>query len=218
MSYNRYVYKKIVDQKQEIINSLKALTEACKECKAEYRIIGSTVLVAYKNNIFRRIHDIDIILDGESSNCVFDFLKQRGFSFRKRRWAGFAWFEAEKPGYLGLTFFLVGEFTKEYFTWKFSKTGELRINEDYLKPTEYTFEGVRFIGIPITSAIAGIKQAFLNPKRSLDKKMLGEEIRNSKVRIYDNINVYVRSMKIPYLYDIFSFFYNIYGGLRVGFG
>ena|SRR3990167_4508936 len=206
------------EQRQEIIQSLKAITDVFRECKAEYRIIGSTLLVAYKNELFRRIHDIDIILDAKSKTSVFDILKKKGFIFKKRRWAGFTWFEAEKPGYLGLTFFLVGEFAKEYFTWKFSKRGELRINATYLEPTEYVFDGVRFVGIPIASAIAGIRQAFLNPKRSLDKRILDKEMKRSKVRIYNNINVYVKGVKIPYLYDLFSFFYNIYGGLRVTFG
>ena len=126
--------------------------------------------------------------------------------------------EAKKNGCLGLTFLLIGEFKKDYFTWRFMKFFELRIRADYLQPTEYGLGNIKFIGIPISSAMAGIKQSFLNPKRKLDKRVLGNEVIKTKVKTYNNISVYIFCLKLPYLYDIFSFFYNIYGGFRVMFG
>ncbi|MBI2049438.1 hypothetical protein HYT32_00780 [Candidatus Roizmanbacteria bacterium] len=206
------------DQKKGIANSLKILTDIFRLCKAEYRIIGSVLLVAYKNQVFRRIGDVDIILDAENKERVYKHLEAEGFRFTQKQWGGFHWVEGEKANHLELTFFLVGKFTKEYFTWRFFKIGELRINANYLKPTGYKFGGVTFIGIPITSVVAGIKQAFLNPKRSLDKKILREEIKSLKTSTYNSIHVYLGGIKIPYLYDVFSFLYNIYGGSRVLFG
>ena len=95
---------------------------------------------------------------------------------------------------------------------------ELRIKSEYLRPTEYLFEDAKFTGIPISSAIAGIRQSFLNPKRKLDKKILKEEMKNTKVKTYNNISVYIFGIKLLYLYDLFSFFYNIFGGIRVILG
>jgi len=205
-------------QRQQIGNSLKTITEVFGSCNANYRVLGSTLLVAHMNRVFRHINDVDILLDIKAKNCVFEKLKNYGFELEQKKKAGFSWFEAKKNGYLGLTFLLIGEFEKSYFSWRFMKFFELRIKADYLHPTEYNFENEKFIGIPISSAIAGIRQSFLNPKRKLDKQVLGEKIRKTKVKTYNNISVYIFSLKLPYLYDLFSFFYNIYGGIRVMFG
>jgi hypothetical protein len=206
------------NQKQQIGKSLKAIAEIFSTCGADYRVLGSTLLVAHTNRVFRHINDVDVLLDIRAKNCVFERLKNYGFELERKTKVGFSWFEAKKNKHLGLTFLLIGEFEKNYFSWFFMKFFELRIKADYLNPTEYNFENAKFIGIPISSAMAGIKQSFLNPKRKLDKQVLGDEVIRTKVKTYNNISVYVFGLKLPYLYDLFSFFYNIYGGIRVMFG
>src|SRR3989338_9677437 len=206
------------NQKQQIGNSLKTITEVFGSCNANYRVLGSTLLVAHATRVFRHINDVDVLLDIMARDCVFEKLKNYCFELERKTKSGFSWFEAKKNDYLGLTFLLIGEFEKNYFSWRFMKFFELRIKADYLQPTEYNFENVKFIGIPISSAIAGIRQSFLNPKRKLDKQILENEVNKSKVKIYNNISVYIFGVKLPYLYDSFSFLYNIYGGIRVMFG
>ena len=206
------------NQKQQIGNSLKTITEVFGSCNANYRVLGSTLLVAHANRVFRHINDVDVLLDIKAKNCVFEKLKSYGFELEQKTKTGFSWFEVKKNGYLRLTFLLIGEFERNYFSWRFMKFFELRIKADYLHPTEYNFENEKFIGIPISSVIAGIRQSFLNPKRKLDKQVLGEEMSRTKVKTYNNISVYIFGLKLPYLYDLFSFFYNIYGGIRVMFG
>ena len=161
-------------QQEQISNSLKTITEIFSSCNASYRVIGSTLLVAYTNKVFRHINDVDVLLDIQAKDCVFEKLKNYGFKLERKTKAGFSWFEAKKNGYLGLTFLLIGKFSKNYFSWHFMKFFELRIRADYLQSAEYNFENTKFIGIPISSAIAGIRQSFLNPKRKLDKQVLGE--------------------------------------------
>lgn len=205
-------------QREQISKSLKAMAEIFESCNADYRVLGSALLVSHTNKVFRRVNDIDVLLDIKTKDCVFEKLKNYGFQLEKKKKAGVSWFEAKKNGYLGLTFLLIGEFKKNYFSWYFMKFFELRIKADYLRPTEYGFENAKFIGIPISSAVAGIRQSFLNPKRKLDKQVLGDEAIKTKVKTYNNISVYIFGLKLPYLYDLFSFFYNIYGGFRVIFG
>ena len=180
--------------------------------------MGPILLVAHTNRVFRHINDVDVLLDIRAEDCVFKKLKNYGFELERKTKAGFSWFEAKKNGSLGLTFLLIGKFEKNYFSWHFMKFFELRIKAGYLHPTEYNFENEKFVGIPISSAIAGIRQSFLNPKRKLDKQVLGEEMNKTRVKTYDNISVYIFGLKLPYLYDLFSFFYNIYGGIRVMLG
>lgn len=205
-------------QRQQIGQSLKTTTEIFCGCGADYRVLGSALLVAYTNRVFRHINDVDILLDIKSKDCVFEKLRKLGFELNKKTKLGFSWFEAKKNGYLGLTFLLMGKFNEKYFSWRFMKFFELRISADYLYPTKYNFGKIEFIGIPISSAIAGIRMSFLNPKRKLDKQVLGDEVIRTKVKIYDNIAVYISGIKLPYLYDLFSGLNNIYGGIRVMFG
>jgi hypothetical protein len=208
----------VEDQRAQIKKSLQVMTEVFGSCGAEYYVLGSVLIVAYKNKVFRRIGDVDIVLDAKSKDCVFRKLEECGFVFRKHSKAGFTWVEAGKEGHLGLTFLLVGNFDSEFFSWRFMKICELRITHDYLEPTEYEFEGVKFVGIPISSVVAGIKQSLLNPKRRLDKQLLQKELMENKAKTRGNISVYIGNLKIPFLFDVFSFFYNIYGGIRVMFG
>ncbi len=205
-------------QKQQIVGSLKAITGIFKQCDADYRILGSVVLVAHLKKVFRRINDIDILLDARAKDCVFEKLKGSGFEIEKKRKAGFSWFEANKERHLGLTFLLIGEFTKDYFSWRFLKFFELRMRTSYITPTAYDFEDISFVGIPISSAAAGIRQSFFNPKRALDAKVLQDELTRSKIKVYNNISVHLGGIKLPYLYDAFSALYNMYGGIRVLFG
>lgn len=206
------------DQIQQIGNSLKIITAIFKTCNADYRILGSILLVAHTGKIFRHINDVDILLDVRAKNCVFKELENYGFKLEKKTKMGFSWFEAKKDKYLDLTFLLVGEFSKSYFSWRFMKFFELQIRADYLRPTEYNFETVKFTGVPFSSVVVGIRQASLNPKRKLDKEILGDEAIKSKVKTLNNISVYIAGIKLPLLYDLFSFTYNIYGGIRIMFG
>ncbi len=207
------------NQKPQILRSLKLAVKIFNECKANYRIVGSMLVTSIAKRIFRRVGDLDVLLDNKSYPIVLHKLEESGYVLKKKNWGFFKWIEAEKIDCLGFTFLLVGDFTDTYFTYRMFPHVELRIRIEYLNPTNYSFEEVTFVGIPRSSVMAGIRQAFLNPKRKLDKQILLEFTKNdTSQQTYDNLQVFIFGIKIPYLYDIFSFFYNIYGGFRVMFG
>lgn len=206
------------DEKERLGKSLKITVKALEECNAEYRVLGSVLIAAHVNRVFRRIGDLDLLIAKKDKDCVFKKLEREGFRFVKKHWGFFSWIEAHKKDYLGLSILLIGDFHPSYFSYHFLKIFELRIKSEYLKPTKYQFCGVSFVGIPTSSVLAGIKQAFLNPKRKVDNATMAETRQKVKFKTYGNINVYVAGVKIPFLYDAFSFLYNIYGGIRVMFG
>jgi hypothetical protein len=205
-------------EKEAVTKTLRLAVETFRSCNSEYRILGSTLIAAHVGRVFRHIGDLDVLLDERSRDCVFEKLRNEGFTIQEKRKTGFRWTEAVKEGHLGLTFLLVGAFAEDGFSWRFSKACELRIKSDYLTPTQYNFDNVHFIGIPMSSVLSGIHQSFLNPKRKIDKKVLEGEVSKEGVRTYGNIHIYVFGIKIPFLYDLFSFVYNMYGGIRVLFG
>ncbi len=206
------------EEKQNIINSLRLAVKIFKDCEADYRILGSVLIVAHLNRVFRHIGDLDVVLDRQHKNCVFKKLEDHGFELIKKQWGFFKWIEAEKKGHLGFSFLLIGDFKSDYFSYRFLNIFELRIKDAYLKPTPYSFGKVEFVGIPTSSVVSGIRQSFLNPKRKLDKQVLANEMKKRKKQHYGNINVYLFGIKLPFLYDAFSFLYNIYGGVRILFG
>ena len=204
------------DQKPQIVRSLKLALQIFKDCDANYRIVGSMLVTSYIHRIFRRVGDLDVLLDKKSYSCILSKLEESGYILKKKHWSFFQWIEAEKKDCLGFTFLLVGEFNDTCFRYEIIPRCELRIRIEYLHPTSYSFEGIDFLGIPLSSVQAGIRQAFLNPKRKLDKQVLQVHTKNdTSNQIYNNIQVFLWGIKIPYLYDVFSFFYNIYGGFRV---
>lgn len=201
-------------QRPILRNSLKLATQIFKECQSKYRVVGSVLIVSITNKIFRKIGDIDLLLDLESFDCVLQKLKRYGFTLLRRRLFIFPWIEAKKVGHLGFTFLLVGKFNAKGFFYRIGKWIEIRVQANYITPTEYQFEGIKFSGIPIPSVAAGIQQSFLNPKRSLDKQMIKPYLTATPFP-YGRINIYMFGIRIPYLYDMYSFLYNLYGGARV---
>ena len=205
------------NQRPFIRNSLKVAMDIFQKCQCQYRIVGSVLIVALTNQIFRKIGDIDLLLDHRSFHCVLQKLKKLGFTIYRKRLFVFPWIEAKKEGCLGFTFLLVGDFSPNGFLYRIGKWIEIRVRADYIHPTEYAFEGVRFLGLPVNSIASGIQQAFFNPKRQLDKQMVKPYL-TSKVLPYGQINIYLFGIRVPYLYDVYSFSYNLIGAGRVLLG
>ena len=90
----------VTNQKDQIISSLKSVVRIFQDCKANYRILGSLLLVAHTGNIFRTIHDVDILLDKKDKNNVFKQLKENGFTLVEQNKVGFHYTEAKKEGLL----------------------------------------------------------------------------------------------------------------------
>jgi len=205
-------------QKSQLYKSLKIFTNILKSCGSEYRVIGSSLLAVYFKNYFRKIHDIDILIDSISYENVLKGLQKNGFILNKYSWCGFSWMEATKKNYIPIEFFLVGEFRNGYFKYRATNFLELKIENDYIKPVIYKFQKIKLIGVSLSTCLAGIRESSFNPKRILDEKLLLNELKNKKINRYNNICIYFFGIKIPYLYDFLCFLHNAYGGIRVIMG
>ena len=72
------------NQEKQIGKSLKVVTEIFSSCSADYRVLGSTLLVAHINKVFRHINDVDVLLDIRARDCVFEKLKNYGFELEQK--------------------------------------------------------------------------------------------------------------------------------------
>jgi len=207
------------EEKQKITNSLNVAIEVLNECNAEYRIHGSALIVASTRNIHRRIADIDILADAKSKSCIVDKLCKRGFLVKSKTFRKVSITQkAEKDNHLPLDI-LFGDFTKHYFRRRVLKIGELRFGSDYMKATNYSFNGVNFIGLPLASLIADIMLTSFKRARDLDKKVLNIDTVDFKastlIETYGVGEAYIAGIRIPHLVYLMLFARNTYARIRL---
>ena len=206
---------------KEIKNSLAALDNIFNKEGINYRVVGSVLVAAINEKPHRTLGDIDILLERSNWQLVADNLKREGYQLVKKNKVGFNWLEAHKPNSLGFTFLLIGRFRNDYFEYDINHSLKLKIDNSYITPTKYSLFGYSFIGIPKRSIYEGLKASSLNPKRKLDREVVmknfGENVPPG-TELEKAFKVCLGGLEIPYAYSLFSYLYNLYGGLRVIFG
>lgn len=198
--------------KKYLLNSLSSLASVLKKCHATYRIVGSVNSVAYTQKVFRRIDDIDVVLNIRDKECVFKNLTNRGFKVIRKKLGIFYWYETAKKDHLKITFFLIGEFTKDYFLYKYGLF-RLYIQSEYIRPVQYKLNGIEFTGVPIASVVDGIKQTSFNPKRTIDKHILAKEMDIFNKQMKNKLHIRLGKIRLPLFYRFFSYLCNVYGGI-----
>ena len=207
------------EEKQKFTNSLHVAIEVLNECNAEYRIFGSALIVASTGNIHRRIADVDILADAKNRACIVDKLCQRGFLVKSKTFGKVSITQkAEKEHHTPLDI-LFGDFRENYFRRRVLKIGELRFRSDYMKATNYSFNGVNFIGLPLTSLIADIMLTSFKKTRDLDKKVLNIETVDFKasmlIETYGVGEAYIAGIRIPHLVNLILSARNTYARIRL---
>lgn len=214
----------LFDQKtglESIKGGLTILDKVFNKQKINYRVLGSLLVAALNGQPHRKLNDIDILLDENQADQVLSSLKNEGYKIELKHKFGFGWVEAHHPHSLGFTFLLIGKLEEGYFTYRLSKYLQLKIDKDYLKPTTYSLFGVKFAGIPQRSIYEGLRISSLNPKRTLDRKVV-EKTFGPSLPVGQSLDkafkIYLFGREIPHAYSFFSSIYNLYGGMRVKLG
>lgn len=204
-----------------IQRGLSVLNKVFNRNNVGYRVLGSVLVASLNEKPHRTLGDIDILVDESDYEKVISNLRAEGYTIETKHKSGFKWIEAHHNGSLGFTFLLIGKFSEDYFSCRLTKNIELRISTKYLKPTKYSLLGISFIGLPLRSIYEGLKISGLNPKRTLDRKVVANYLKGntpSGETLDHAFKVYLFGVEIPHAYALFSQLYNIYGGLRVLFG
>ncbi len=202
-------------------NALLVLDKVFNQNNFPYRVIGSTLIAAINGKPHRTINDIDIVVDEENISAILDLIQKEGYILERKNKLGMKWLEAKSPNRVGFTFMLVGKFDDKGFTCNVFPNLQLRVSNEYIKPTTYELFGIKIVGIPPFSIKESLKISNLNPKRSLDKRILTEAIGSKEIggeTLDHAFKVFLFNKEIPHLYSAFSHFYNLYGGARVFLG
>ena len=88
-----------------------------------------------------------------------------------------------------------------------------------MKATNYSFNGVNFIGLPLTSLIADIMLTSFKKTRDLDKKVLNIETVDFKasmlIETYGVGEAYIAGIRIPHLVNLILSARNTYARIRL---
>lgn len=209
------------DHTKAIRRGLSVLNKVFTQKNVDYRVLGSILVASLNGKPHRTLGDIDVLIDETDYEKVISNLRAEGYTIETKHKAGFSWKEARCDGNLGFTFLLIGRFSTDHFFCKLARNIDLKISTKYLKSTEYSLLGTSFVGIPLRSIYEGLKISGLNPKRTLDRKVVTNYFKGnipSGETLGDSFKIYIFGVKIPYAYTLFSQVYNLYGGLRVLFG
>lgn len=210
-----------LDQQSEALKKALIVLDKVFNNNFPYRVIGSTVIAAINKKPHRTINDIDIVIDKNNFDKVLELIKKEGYIIEQRHILGLKFTEAKDSQRVGFTFLLVGNFTDKYFSCNIYPQVELRVSNDYIIPTTYNLYGINITGIPLNSIRESLKISNLNPKRTLDKQILQKAIGSKQLQgesLGQAFKVFIFGIEIPHLYTIFSYLYNLYGGLRVLLG
>lgn len=204
----------------EVRRGLESLDTVFNKNEINYRILGSLLVASLNGKPHRTLGDVDVLVGDRDFDRVTRGLVSLGYSLEKKSKWGFRWLEAIKKDSLGFTFLLVGRFTDDGFSCFLTKQIGLVISSGYLLPTKYSLFGVSFTGIPQRSIYEGLKVSNLNPKRSLDRKVVLSHFKGEVPdgeKLEDSFRLFIFGKEIPRLYQLFSWLYNIFGGVRVAF-
>lgn len=203
--------------RRKLVRSLKIATQILSQCKANYRITGSVLLSACINKVYRKISDIDVFIDDLSLERVVQKFQKKGFQVITKSLLDWQIIHIIKRGYVPLEF-KPGKFEKDYYRQGFWKSLECRVPTESVIPIQYNFDGIQFIGVPISFVIEGMKRTYFKPGRGKDLRIINKVIKGRKRNLTEKVDFYFSGIKIPFLFELYLFFYNLIGGLRVMFG
>ena len=204
---------------EQTVTTLKKIIFILNKHGIEYRILGSVAFAGMNGGLHRNIGDIDLIVDRSKKDELFEGLVKLGYKQAKGVFA----FGRK---YLALETLIHDRLLSVgYFVGTFEGNGNFKMGNhfvsviseaDSVKPTQYTLEGVPFIGIPPRAIAVRIMKSSNNPKRKKEVEFLDKN--DIKPFASDGIHVRILGISFDFLYQGAMLFFNIFGVIRSKFG
>lgn len=209
-------------EETKVKKTLCLLIKILADSKIQYRIFGSILPAALLGRPQRKLGDIDLMVDENGKNILFDKLEKEDYTVQERRFglSGFnsPWAVAIKKYHLEVTIFL-GQFDKEgNFNIFVSRNLKIVAKASSIKPTPYDLFNLRFIGIPKTTAFYGALKSKGNPKRKYDLTVFQLKKIEKPPIGYPVIDFYYKERRLHFLYSVFCFLQDFLGRTNVALG
>ena len=199
--------------------TLKDVVNILTSHKIEYRFLGSVVVAAINGTLYRKIGDLDLLIDTNGKDILYDSLTKLGykqaegmFSFARKY---MALETLEHQTLLGVGYFF-GNWQADGSFVMGDARASVAIESHALKKTVYTLAGVEFHGIPPKSIATGIYASKKNPKRQKELILLREK----NITPFPNKYIHVRigNVRVDWLYHRAMSILTIIGIVRIRLG
>lgn len=201
------------------IPTLRQLVKILELHDIEYRFLGSVVTAAINKGLHRNLGDLDLIVDSDKSNLLFNELKRLGY-YQARGMFSFA------RKYLALEtldndqLLGVGYFNGKWLDNGSFMMGNKRVNVVIealaVQKTKYELSGISFFGIPERAIATGVNASKSNPKRRRELELLKSNGIEALSNTYIHITVF--GIRADWLYHLSMWVLNIIGVMRVWLG
>ena len=176
-------------------------------------------MAAINGGLHRDLGDLDIIIDSQSRDILYNELKTLGykqaggmFSFARKY---LSLDQITHPTLLDVGFFCGNWEPDGSFLIGNNRVG-LSIEAYAIKETKYILYGVEFVGIPSKTAATGIHASKTNPKRKKEIIILKEKGIEPFVNTY--MHIYLFGFSMDWIYHFWVNILNIFGAIRVKMG
>ena len=205
--------------KNELISVLSEVVGFLVKRDANYRLLGSVVMAAINGGLYRRVGDVDLILDTNLAEDLMKKLKSEGFYepggifALGRKYIRHITLAHDKKVELGIFY---GEWNDNGNFEMTSKCIKLVIESRALIRKRYALYGIKFDGLEERVIATGVHNSKRNPKRHRELEIL--KVRGIEPEINDYIHLYLFGLKTDWLYHLVMSALNVLGVVRVRLG
>lgn len=134
-----------------VVDTLRIVVNILNQYHIQYRFMGSIITCALRHEVYRHIDDLDLLIDQSQLPAFQHALISQGFAkanpnpFRVSEY--FDLYVYHHPKLLKVTFFAV-KFEKSGIATLHKSIFHVTIPKETIKPTNYIFNDIKFVGIP----------------------------------------------------------------------
>lgn len=204
----------------KVENTLKVLLKVLESEKIKYRFLGSVLVAAINGKLHRNLGDLDLIIDEKDKDVLFDNLKRHGYvpvdefiyNFARK----YLFLETMRHKDLLEIGYFYGRWRDDGSMVFGKKNINVSVEGKALTVTQYSFAGIKFIGIPKQAHATRVFATKENPKRKEEMSILRK---NSIDTFPDNyIHVKIFCLNFDWIYHFVQAIQNIVGIKRVKMG
>lgn len=162
---------------KQVMDTLIVLTKILNDNEIEYRLLGSIVTCALRNEVYRKINDLDLLVDKNKQEVLEKELLKIGFKktvknhLRVSEQLNLNIYQ--HPTLLETSFYGL-EFCENGSATLTMPAIKATVDKEAILPTKYTLQNIEFIGIPAGVVLKTIMYSKSNPKRQKEFEIMNK--------------------------------------------
>ncbi len=209
----------MLNNEKQVISTLRFIVGVFNKYEVEYRFLGSIITCSLEGSVYRKINDLDILVDNNKINLIADELVAYGFQKKIKNHLRVSeqlnLHIYQHPALLEISFFGI-KFCSDGSANLQTKNINAYIPKTTINAEKYSLNKFTFIGIPASVVYKTILLNKSNPKRTKEIEIFKE---NKIEPLKDNIySVRFKGIDITALTKLPNILLDIIGRLRLLIG